>query len=108
MAPKALKKLWHTIDVDGSGEIKVSEFAELLFPEVEGLSEDEEGEGGEGNVVTDPVLMKLIMQDKVIAEMTARMAYLCDALERVERRVSNGEAVKGFEHWPSRGSQVTT
>ena len=108
MAPKAIKKLWHTIDVDGSGEIKVSEFAELLFPEVEGLSEDEEGEGEERNVVTDPVLMKLIMQDKVIAEMTARIAYLCDALERVERRVSNGEAVKGFEHWPSRGSQVNT
>lgn len=66
MAPKALKKLWHTIDVDGSGEIKISEFSELLFPEVEGMesdadSDDDDGFGGCGSVVSDPILMKLIM-----------------------------------------------
>ena len=86
--------------MDGSGEIKVAEFAELLFPEVEGMDDEEDDDGsGSGEdraVVSDPVLMKLIMQEKAIAEMTARMTYLCDALERLERKMANGETVKGF------------
>ena len=86
--------------MDGSGEIKVAEFAELLFPEVEGMDDDRDDDGdGSGEdraIVSDPVLMKLIMQEKTMTEMTARIAYLCDALERVERKVANGEQVKAF------------
>jgi len=36
---KARKKLWESIDLDGSNEVKVSEFADLLFPD-EDFSED--------------------------------------------------------------------
>lgn len=43
----------------------MAEFAELLFPEVEGLEDDEDDHDGSGDqargVVSDPVLMKLIM-----------------------------------------------
>ena len=83
--------------MDGSGEIKVAEFAELLFPEVEGMDDDEDedgsGSGEDRAVVSDPVLMKLIMQEKTITEMAARITHLCDALERT---VANGENVNAF------------
>lgn len=146
MTPKALKKLWHTIDVDGSGEIRVSEFAELLFPEVEGIDDIDEDHDGENNFVSDPVLMKLILQEKSIGgvvptwnkivlfesapvhrfqrliclpmrtriqafafkrpfwatlrlvELTKRVTFLCQALERVEGKLNGGGEARVYQY----------
>ena len=89
MATRAIKKLWHTIDVDGSGEIRVEEFAELLFPEVGDLDDFAGKETVDSEVVsTDPVLTKLLQQEKLIGEMSERMAAMAAALERLEKKLA--------------------
>jgi hypothetical protein len=49
MKPKQMKKLWHSLDLDGNGDIRISEFAAMLFPEIEDVmdehDDDDEGQG---------------------------------------------------------------
>jgi len=82
MPAKKLRRLWNNIDTDGSGEIRVEEFAELLFPEVESIGEefDPDAEAAEAPG-SDPVV------NAVKEVMAKQLESLSSQIERQEKDI---------------------